>query len=78
MNFYYAGQIGHALSETGTQQGDLGNFLFSAPLHPSFIDIADKFESLFIIADNDVIIRRLGQILQAADTYYARIREIYN
>ena len=79
LKIYHAGQTEHILSETGTQQGDpLGNALFSAPLHPIFIDIADKFDSLLInvFADNAVFIGRLSQILQATDMYYARIREI--
>ena len=72
MKFYHAGQKEHIFSETGTQQGDpVGNVLFSAPLHPIFIDIADKFASLFIniFPDNAVFIGRLSQILQAADMY---------
>ena len=62
MSFYHAGQTEHILSETETQQGDpLGNVLFSAPSHPIFIDIADKFDSLFInvFADNAAFIGRL-------------------
>ena len=52
--------------------------LFSAPFHPIFIDIAAKFDSLFIndFADNAAFIGRLSQIIQAADMYYARVREI--
>ena len=65
-----------------TQQGDpLGNILFSAPLHPIFIDIADKFDSLYInvFAGNAAFIGRLSQILKAADMYYAKFgKSIHN
>ena len=70
LNFYHAGKTEHILSEPGTQQGDpLGNVLFSAPLHPIVIDIADKVDSLFInvFADIAASLGSLSQILQAAD-----------
>ena len=79
MQYHHAGKTEHILSEIGTQQCEpLGSVLFLAPLHDIYIDIADKFDSLFInvFADNSAFIGRLRQILQAADMYYARIREI--
>ena len=58
--------------ETGTQQGDpLGKFRECLILHPIFIDIADKFDSLLInvFAVDAVFIGRLSQILLPADMY---------
>ena len=51
---------------------------FLSPITSHFIDIADKFDSIFIngFADNAVFIGRLSQTLQAADVCYTRIREI--
>ena len=45
---------------------------------PFFIDIADKFDSLFInvFANNAAFLGSLSQILVLQDIYCARIREI--